>query len=162
MKVCFFRNYGKNLPSINIHAIAQILRKTGRKAWASTFPPAKKFLSVTLRAIYTSKLTKKPGLFRKQAASNATLLLCWKSHLKLTGGVSRSCSQNPWLLVKGVHSSAKIHSVNCPFLSLDSSKSTVLQKWLSSMLFDLQCTFSSPILTSRSAFISLSESIRLW
>lgn len=34
--------------------IAQILRKTGRKAQVSTLPPAKKPLSVTLQAIYTN------------------------------------------------------------------------------------------------------------
>lgn len=140
--------------------IAQILRKTGRKAQASTLPPAKKPLSVTLQAIYTNNQTKKPGLFRKQAASNATLLLCWKSHLKLTGGLSRSCSQNPWLFVR---CSFLCWATQCKLpISMESSKSTVLQKWVTSMLFDLQCTFFSPILTCRSALASLSESFRLW
>lgn len=135
--------------------------KTGRKAWASTPPPAKKSLSVTLQAIYTSKLTKQPGLFRMQAASNATLLLCWKSHLKPTGGLSRRWSQNPWLFVS---CSLLCKATQCKLpisLSGEQQEHSVTEVTKQHVIW-LAMNFFSSILTSRSAFISLSESLRLW
>lgn len=161
MKTWDFCNYGKNLPSFNTHTIAQILRKTGMKAWASTLPPAKKSLSVTLQALYTSKLTKKPGLFRKQAASNATLLLCQKSHLKLTGGLSRNCSQNPWLFVRCSFLCWAIQYKLPISLSGEQQEHSITEVTKQHVIW-LAMYFFPPILTSRSAFISLSESLRLW